>query len=85
MLFLMEEALRTLEPEDPGGVGCVALILHGNVSKWLISSRGPDASRRPTSWREFRVALREAFAERHSDELNCVRLFCTKQDGSLEE
>ena len=31
------------------------------------------------------MALREAFAERHSDELNCVRSFRTKQDGSLEE
>ena len=82
-LFSVEEALRVLRPEEP--VGYVASFLDGNARKWLVSSWGPEASRRPASWKEFRTALKEAFAERYAEEKGCVRLFRTKQQGSLEE
>ena len=60
-------------------------FLEGNARKWLISSWGPEASGRPASWHEFRAVLKEAFSECHSDEISCVCLFRTKQDGPLEE
>ena len=64
-LFSVQEALRTLQPADP--VGYVASFLEGNARKWLISSWGPDGSRRPRDWLEFKSQLTNAFQWRIQD------------------
>ena len=44
--------------------GMLLLFLEGNARKWLISSWGPDGSRRPRDWLEFKSQLTNAFAEK---------------------
>ena len=82
-LFSVQEALRTLQPADP--VGYVASFLEGNARKWLISSWGPDGSRRPRDWLEFKSQLTNAFAEKDAEEWHRTRLIKTRQSGNLEE
>ena len=57
--------------------------MEGKARKWLISNWGPEASRRPLVGMSSRIrtVLKEAFSERQSNEVSCVRLFRTKQDG----
>ena len=47
-LFAVEEAIRTLQPEDP--VGYAGSFLEGNARKRLISSWGSDGRLRRNSW-----------------------------------
>ena len=82
-LFSVQEALRTLQPDDP--VGYAASFLEGNARRWLISSWGPDGSLRPSSWPEFKTQLSNAFAERDAEEWYRMRLVRTRQSGNLED
>ena len=82
-LYSVQEALRTLQPDDP--VGYAASFLEGNARRWLISSWGPDGSLRPSSWPEFKTQLSNAFAERDAEEWYRMRLIRTRQSGNLED
>ena len=78
-LFAVEEAIRTLQPEDP--VGYPASFLEGNARKWLVSSWGSDGRLRPNSWPEFRAQLSRAFAEEDAEEWYRLRLIRTRQSA----
>ena len=78
-LFAVEEAIRTLKPEDP--VGYAASFLEGNARKWLVSSWGSDGRLRPNSWPEFRAQLSRAFAEEDAEEWYRLRLIRTRQSA----